>query len=293
MGLYIRGEEYRSGKWLLYSIIIHMEHDSRLLEILQLLASNYREQTRSLPEYVSVPNEILLAFEEEFPYPHSERFLNELTKQLFEKIASLIQNIRCDKQLQTRTSLENSDTWNELRSVSQQVLFMLNEKLRKPDIYWISYHMTEIGYDRIYSEEIFESYAHLDIYDFDCSIEELTHHIGIEPTEACLKGEIRNPNSKYKRVSKNNIWSLRTEKSTRIRPEDHVKKILDLIRPVKQKIISITEKYESAMNVYFWTNHYSPGLHFDKEVLKELAELNLELDLDIYSIYDRENQIGK
>lgn len=120
------------------------------------------------------------------------------------------------------------------------------------------------------------------IYDFDCSPTELTGRLGLQPSEMWLKGDLK-PFGKSGVKVKQNTWKLKSSLSSQEPVEKHLAFLINQLKPIKSELNKITSKYyaEFGCAIYFMENN--PGIHIDKNIIKEIAKLDAELDLDMYT----------
>lgn len=134
-------------------------------------------------------------------------------------------------------------------------------------------------------KNISHNHVSFNIYDFDCSHQELTSQIGIEPTEVRIKGETRLVGkNKLKIVNKENVWILKSDLPLTMRVEEHIYNLLKKMKPHEKELIKITQKFytEFSCGLYFYETN--PGIHLDNDLIKELSDLNTRIDLDMYCI---------
>lgn len=127
------------------------------------------------------------------------------------------------------------------------------------------------------------------IYDFECLPDEITKKLGIEPTETRIKGEIRiigKKKIKIKRVNKENSWHLKSDLPLTAPVENHLVNLLKKLKPRKQKITEINQKYYAEFSCALYFREANPGIHIDEKLLKEIGKLNAKLDLDMYCLGD-------
>lgn len=121
------------------------------------------------------------------------------------------------------------------------------------------------------------------IYDFECSSEELTKQLGLEPTESHIKGEARLVGKiKHKVISKENTWILKSSLSVNSSVEEHILHLLKIIEPFEESFTKIAEKYytEFSCGIHFY--EVNPGIHIDNAIVRRIARLNARIDLDMY-----------
>ncbi len=125
------------------------------------------------------------------------------------------------------------------------------------------------------------------IHGFECSPDELTKQLGIKPTATLIKGEYRiigRGKFERKRLNKENAWVLESEISRSKSLEEHLEHLLAQIRPHKEKLKQITNKYYTEFSCGIYYYEANPGVQFDNKLLTEVAGLGTLLDLDIYCL---------
>ncbi|MBI2011745.1 DUF4279 domain-containing protein [Candidatus Daviesbacteria bacterium] len=127
-----------------------------------------------------------------------------------------------------------------------------------------------------------KTYVWFAIYDFTSSPEHLTQKIGLKPTEAWVKGSTK-PFGKGKVIIRENTWKLTSSLPITESVEKHLSFLLETLRPYKAAILDVAEKCLIEFGCAIYMKDYNSGLHIDKKILKEIAEYNAELDVDIYS----------
>jgi hypothetical protein len=111
--------------------------------------------------------------------------------------------------------------------------------------------------------------------------EEITNQTGISPSETWRKGEVKLGTAiQYK----DNGWELKSGLPLEASLVDHVNFLLSAVEPARKQLMSLTKKYYSvlACAVYFGEEH--PEIYLDNNLLRQIADMNLRLDLDIYCI---------
>lgn len=130
-----------------------------------------------------------------------------------------------------------------------------------------------------------------DIFNFDCTPEELTKKIGIVPTEKYTKGDIKYLGSNEKKIKfqiKENRWSLSCKDQYITSLEDQLKYLLSKLTPHKSELVRLTKGYKKVFNCSLEFKESRPGVHLDRETIEGINALDAVLDLDIYFL-DRDN----
>lgn len=137
----------------------------------------------------------------------------------------------------------------------------------------------------LYKSDIKKINVSLWIAGFDSSPDEITKKLGIEPTETLIKGDYRffgKGKHLIKKLNKQNAWILKSPLSQKVKPDRHLEHILNIIQSKKQRFIEIFNKYDSRISLAIYWDYCNPGITLDKKILKELAELNIEVGFDTY-----------
>ncbi|TKC09074.1 DUF4279 domain-containing protein [Pedobacter frigoris] len=122
----------------------------------------------------------------------------------------------------------------------------------------------------------------LKIHDFECSIEAINKKLGIDATESWLKGEII-PNRDGSITRKNSSWIIKSS----IENSEFINQgIDDLLMSINEnELLAFSHKYLCELSIVMkCRNENNIGLNFNKEVIKKLSSLGIELDVDIYML---------
>lgn len=139
------------------------------------------------------------------------------------------------------------------------------------------------------SQQETENQVKYAIYDFECSPDELTMQLGLEPTETYIKGETRLVGKiKHKVINKENAWVLKSTLSVNSSVEEHILHLLKIIEPYEERFLKIANKYytEFSCGIHFY--EVNPGIQFDEKIIKKIARLNARIDLDMYCMSNYE-----
>jgi hypothetical protein len=132
--------------------------------------------------------------------------------------------------------------------------------------------------------------SELVISGFNISPEEVTTRIGLEPTRVVLEGDIKraDPSGANPPVlHKQSVWVIQTDISPDTSFDGHLKQTLEKLRPYGNAIAEIADKYECELSIYgFAENADRIAIHINKDEIKELAQLGIGLDVDIYPTAD-------
>ena len=127
-----------------------------------------------------------------------------------------------------------------------------------------------------------EVYAYFTITgDFDPA--EITQRVGVEPTDAWMKGDLH---GKKKTEYKFSRWSLCSRLPRTDSLEKHVTDVLEQMSENKEGFRKVSVENGGCMQLVGIFNVDYPGLHFESELTNGLAEFSLSVDFDFYHCWD-------
>ncbi|MGN7784997.1 DUF4279 domain-containing protein [Niabella sp. 22666] len=125
------------------------------------------------------------------------------------------------------------------------------------------------------------------IVDFDCSVEEITSTVGINPTKVYVKGEYVTV-GKSRRLRKENMWILESQSNDTLSLETHLEELAEKIKPHFDMFKLVCNKYYSEFACRIYLKKVSeesiPSVHLSADFTKLLSQLSSELDIDIYML---------
>lgn len=82
---------------------------------------------------------------------------------------------------------------------------------------------------------------------------------------------------------KHNGWRLNSKLEKSAELEYHIKSVLEQLQVGWLPLVELCSQYyaEIAGVIYYW-NGSVPAIHFDKNIMQQVAELNAEIDVDLY-----------
>lgn len=129
----------------------------------------------------------------------------------------------------------------------------------------------------------------LKFFDFNCSPQDITERLGLQPTETGIKGEkffIGVDDKKIEKIWPHNYWEYRlnteTDEWISLQVDSFIKEIIKPRVPLIKQITKICKSEFSVLQYIY--DSPNPGLHFDQEIIKILFEIGVELDVDIYCL---------
>ena len=133
------------------------------------------------------------------------------------------------------------------------------------------------------------------IWDFnDITHDEISQTLKINPFKIYIKGQKRNPrHSESMALVKKNGWIMDSTLDKHSSFEDQMNAILDIIEPKIELFRPICEKYfcefSCAIIVRYDNNESTPSVHLDARYNRLIKELNIEFDIDLYCLPNRED----
>ena len=119
---------------------------------------------------------------------------------------------------------------------------------------------------------------------FDIHPDELTKLLGIKPDKIQEDGALLREIPK-KLFKKGHLWSLYANDFSK-NIEDQTMSILNKIKPFKINFIEASKKYNTYLMCLVESYEGDrPSIVFNKDIVKELADMNTEISIDLY-IYD-------
>ena len=122
--------------------IENKQHMSMLVQSLQLLAADYEQQVKAFPEYVHVPDEIALTFDDTYALVESlepEGLLTPAQDDTLKQIDTLLEKMSQDENMWTCEALRTSYKWVEARKLAKQALNAFDMPQQNPNLFWLHY----------------------------------------------------------------------------------------------------------------------------------------------------------
>ena len=117
--------------------------------------------------------------------------------------------------------------------------------------------------------------------------ETITEQLGLEPTEAWNVGDI-NPRTGPAR--KFMSWRLKSGLDDTRSVDEHIKSLLLAIGHKTAEIRRLWVDYDLQLQcVGFYPPSSGSGMHFDREVVRQAAQLGLAIDCDHYFVADHDH----
>jgi hypothetical protein len=119
----------------------------------------------------------------------------------------------------------------------------------------------------------------------------ITQELGIEPVKVYIKGEKKNP--KFAAVAKRNGWRMGSGLDRYASFEDQMKAMLDVIESKIDLFRPFCKKYycefSCAIFIRYDNEESTPSVHLDARYNRLIKELNIEFDVDLYCLPNKED----
>lgn len=125
----------------------------------------------------------------------------------------------------------------------------------------------------------------LAIYGTDLIPEEITNLIGVQPTESFRRGYVRNPRS---RPMPHGAWFLEYRGTSPDGPDVQLRKILVQVPTSRVLWEKIAENHRIQIRFGIHMSGWNKGFGLPKDLLSQLADINADLEFDIYAYDDDE-----
>jgi hypothetical protein len=115
-------------------------------------------------------------------------------------------------------------------------------------------------------------------HGFDPNV--ITTTLQITPTKVWREGDVI-PNTKS--TWKHDGWRLTTEETEGFDTTRHLREILDKLSPVEPLVRSLcnTHNLSAELSCAVYIEDQAPILHFDRDIVEQLANLSAEIDIDV------------
>ena len=81
---------------------------------------------------------------------------------------------------------------------------------------------------------------------------------------------------------KSNGWSLKFNLDKSVELDEPIKSIFEKLQPSWQSLVEICKQYDPMINCAVYGYQQIPAIYFDKDIVRKVAELNAEIDVDVY-----------
>jgi hypothetical protein len=121
------------------------------------------------------------------------------------------------------------------------------------------------------------------VFKGDFAPEDISDFVGLTPTRTTRAGELVSDIGDYRRAF--STWELKSEGSESLPIGEHLQIILDTLKPQWAKLIELSKRYEAWFLCRVYINEaQGPEMSFNSEILKRVAELGGQIDVDVYCL---------
>jgi hypothetical protein len=119
------------------------------------------------------------------------------------------------------------------------------------------------------------------IYGDTLQPDQINRDLGLQATNSGLKGgrQSKHPKARPLRTS---IWILESPIDTHLPLQDHLRWLLDALEPKLDVVHEIANRYDARLHCGYSSEHGQGGCTFDVSLLKRIADLGVQLVLDLY-----------
>lgn len=117
-------------------------HYEILVDALRLAAAEPEIQIKSLPDFVRVPDEIAMNFDDAYIYKKELLLENRISAEMAELLDEIDNETRFmsdNKVGWTIEDLSNLHHWQKIRETARKLLNMMGEEMQPPRLDWIMY----------------------------------------------------------------------------------------------------------------------------------------------------------
>ncbi len=118
--------------------------------------------------------------------------------------------------------------------------------------------------------------------------EAITKLIGFKPSEAWNIGDISSRDGKPRKHMR---WILSSDLDDTKPLREHIGTILLYLKPKTDTLRSLGLDYDLTLQCVGYFPASGHGAHFDREQIRQIAQLGLALDLDFYYVDDHEHEV--
>jgi hypothetical protein len=114
--------------------------------------------------------------------------------------------------------------------------------------------------------------------------EGITEALGLKPSDAWNIGDINPRNGTPRRDTH---WALSSSLDDTHSIEEHIRSLVLFFRPKSEALRSLWVDYDITLQcVGHYPRNHNPGIHFDRELVRQAAQLGMCIDCDMYWLDD-------
>jgi hypothetical protein len=110
--------------------------------------------------------------------------------------------------------------------------------------------------------------------------DDITRRLGVKGTKVAREGDAVPKTSKKRPCS---WWELRSRLGTFASLDEHVKDVLDQLDSNKAAFEEVSRGFGGTMQLVGYFREVNPGVHFESEIVRRIAQYGLQIDCDFYN----------
>lgn len=131
-----------------------------------------------------------------------------------------------------------------------------------------------------------ENKAYIKIHYFDCTVDEISKTLEVQPTDSWIKGDSI-PNRKGNIRRKQSTWAYKSTADPTEPIERHVDSLLKTFESRKDILKKYSKDYYTEITLVIYEyEHCNPGFVLENKMLNKISEWGLTLDVDIYVLLE-------
>jgi hypothetical protein len=126
--------------------------------------------------------------------------------------------------------------------------------------------------------------------NFDFPHEEITSKLDLQPTRIAIKGQAQVAANGVTKISRHTFWEYEWKYESNEFIGDVAERFVDqIIKSRTEQIEALSAKtYAEFKIAQYYYDGFTPGYHFTAKTLQILSEANLEMDIDIYCLCQKD-----
>lgn len=119
---------------------------------------------------------------------------------------------------------------------------------------------------------------------FECPPAQISRLLGIEADAIGAAGEIRQRRDGSRYQTKDSYWEL-AARTQSLMVEDHVSELITLLEPCRSKLAKVPGKPFRKIDIALAISAHrsTPGINLTPSIMTRLAQLEVELDISLYT----------
>jgi hypothetical protein len=132
-----------------------------------------------------------------------------------------------------------------------------------------------------------KAFAHLDLYSTTLDPDQISEWMGREPTDSWRKGDVMPKTGHIRETSR---WELQTSDYFTRDLNEPLEELLEMLRPVADPLRTLVLEHCEKASICLVGSfaEANPGLYLAKDLIATIADLGLDLDVDLYFIEPEE-----